>query len=131
MKVYQGVCPFKPGEEVTHVAIKSDRRYGITTSVEYFEPFELKLPRVIHEAPDLCRIAYGKTTTTITARSGDAYGSGTVRIRSSSGAALDATEYSVIAYNISAVSIPSDTYVIIGQEYIDKTWTVLVESCSS
>lgn len=131
MKVYQGVCPFKPGEEVTHVAIKSDKRYGITTSVEQFEPFEIKLPRVVHEAPDLCRIAYGKTTTTITARSGDVYGSGTVRIRSSSGAPLDATEYSVIAYNISAVSIPSDTYVIIGQEYIDKTWTVLVESCSS
>lgn len=129
MKVYRGVCPFKPGEEVTHVAIKSDRRFGITTTVEYFEPFELKLPRVVHEAPDLCRIAIGKTTSEISARSGDTLGSGTVRLRSSLGN-LDTTEYSVTVYNISAVSIPTDTYVIVGQEYFDRFWTVIVESCS-
>lgn len=129
MRVYEGVLPFKPGEEVTHVVFKSDRRHGITTTVEHYEPFEIKLPRVIHEAPDLCRMAIGKTTSVISARSGDTLGTGTVRLRSTAGN-LNTTEYSINVYNISAVSIPTDTYVIVGQEYLDKLWTVIVESCS-
>ncbi len=130
MRVYQGVCPFKPGEEVTHVSIKSDKRYGVITAVDQFEPFEIKLPRSVNDQPDIARIAYAKTTSTIAARSGAAFGSGTATILNSSGTAQNTTEYSVTVYNVSGVSIPTDTYVIIAQEYIDRTWTVIVESCS-
>lgn len=125
MKVYEGVCSFKCGEEVTHVVYKSDYRYGITTTVEQYEPFEIKLPRVVHEAPDLCRIAYARATSTISGRSGGALGSGTARILNSALTSQNATEYEISVYNIFCDSFATDDYIMIGQDYLDKTWAVL------
>lgn len=118
LRVYDGLVYIKPGEEVTHVSYKTDKTYGLISTVEHYEDFEILLPDPRNQEWDVSKLLVCKTTQVIPAMSGSTPGVGLAQVYGKPGSTLAEIPYETVTIkNIRTDSVSSDVWVLVSLEF--------------